>query len=55
MRRYDEQDHQADRLRRRLQARRDEIEKSTRLKISPFTLVSILIILVLVFIFRGNF
>ncbi|MCL2854993.1 MAG: hypothetical protein FWE21_05175 [Defluviitaleaceae bacterium] len=45
---------QADRLRRRLQERQDRITKSTRPRISPFTLLSIVIILVLLFLVRGG-
>ncbi|MCL2168653.1 MAG: hypothetical protein FWB74_01345 [Defluviitaleaceae bacterium] len=47
-------ENQADRLRRRLEERDERIKKQTRQKLSPFTLVSIAIILVVLFIFRGN-
>ena len=53
MRRYDD-NNSAERLRRRLQERRDDIEKTTKLRLSPFTIVSLVIILVLVFITRGG-
>ncbi|MDR2166833.1 MAG: hypothetical protein LBE35_03145 [Clostridiales bacterium] len=46
-----ERESQADRLRRRLQERRERIEKATRPRISPFTFISIGIILLLIFLF----
>ena len=53
MRRYDD-DNSADRLRRRLQERRDNIEKETKLRLSPFTIASLVIILVFVLIYRST-
>ncbi|MCL2753992.1 MAG: hypothetical protein FWE44_07590 [Defluviitaleaceae bacterium] len=46
-------ENSADRLRRRLQERNDRVNKQ-KPKLSPFTLVSILIVLVILFIVRGN-
>jgi len=54
MRRYDDE-NQADRLRRRLQERRDEINKNNKVRLSPFTLVSIAIILIIIFLTRDLF
>ena len=54
MRGQPERESQADRLRRRLQDRQDRLQKNTRPRISPFTLLSIAVILVILFIVRGG-
>ncbi|MCL2235170.1 MAG: hypothetical protein FWB98_01870 [Defluviitaleaceae bacterium] len=54
MRGQPERESQADRLRRRLQERQDRINQNTRPRISPFTLLSVVVILVILFIVRGG-
>lgn len=54
MHQHDPRESQADRLRRRLQERQDRIAKNNRPRISPFTLLSIVVILILLFIVRGG-
>ena len=47
-------ENQTDRLRRRLEERDDRIKKQTRQRLSPFTLISIAIILAILFFARGQ-
>jgi len=54
MRGQPERESQADRLRRRLQERQDRMQRNTRPRISPFTLLSVVVILIVLFIVRGG-
>ncbi|MCL2350290.1 MAG: hypothetical protein FWC67_02305 [Defluviitaleaceae bacterium] len=51
---FERPESDADRLRRRLQERNARINKYNKPKLSPFTLISILIILVVLFLVRGG-